>query len=103
MCDEDDHRKDIFCAIISRRETLITRPRAPMREVAKAFYEGIWALLLPVIGAAAPPCDAPLERYLHQQVGRPWDAVYAEICAGIDRRSTAWAAGGAVLPMSMRP
>lgn len=30
----------------------------------------------------------PLERYLHRQVGRPWDAVYSEICAGIDRRST---------------
>lgn len=30
----------------------------------------------------------PLERYLHRQVGRPWDAVYSEICAGIDRRNT---------------
>lgn len=30
----------------------------------------------------------PLERYLHGQVGRPWDKVYSEICAGIDRRST---------------
>lgn len=30
----------------------------------------------------------PLERYLGAQVGRPWDKVYADICAGIDRRST---------------
>lgn len=30
----------------------------------------------------------PLERYLHQQVGRQWDVVYSEVCAGIDRRST---------------
>jgi hypothetical protein len=30
----------------------------------------------------------PLERYLHRQVGRPWDVVYSEVCAGIDRRST---------------
>lgn len=30
----------------------------------------------------------PLERYLHRQIGRPWDKVYAEICAGIDRRNT---------------
>jgi hypothetical protein len=30
----------------------------------------------------------PLERYLQQQIGRPWDKVYSEICAGIDRRST---------------
>jgi hypothetical protein len=31
---------------------------------------------------------SPLERYLHGQVGRPWDRVYAEICERIDRRST---------------
>ncbi|NUO77723.1 MAG: hypothetical protein HOQ32_17145 [Lysobacter sp.] len=30
----------------------------------------------------------PLERYLHAQVGRPWDRVYSELCAGIDRRNT---------------
>ena len=31
---------------------------------------------------------APLRRFLASQVGRPWDAVYAELCAGIDRRNT---------------
>jgi hypothetical protein len=30
----------------------------------------------------------PLERYLHTQVGRPWDKVYSEICRTIDGRST---------------
>lgn len=30
---------------------------------------------------------APLRRWLHQQVQRPWDAVYAELCRGIDRRN----------------
>lgn len=30
----------------------------------------------------------PLERYLAAQVGRPWDKVYAEICANLDRRNT---------------
>lgn len=30
----------------------------------------------------------PLERFLAAQVGRPWDKVYGEICANIDRRST---------------
>lgn len=35
--------------LVSNRETLIIRPRAPRKEVVKAFYEGIWALLLPVI------------------------------------------------------
>lgn len=30
----------------------------------------------------------PLERYLRQQVGRPWDKVFSEICQGIDRRNT---------------
>lgn len=31
---------------------------------------------------------APLRRYLHAQVGRPWNKVFSEICAGIDRRNT---------------
>ena len=31
---------------------------------------------------------APLRRWLHKQVHRPWDKVYAELCSGIDRRST---------------
>lgn len=30
----------------------------------------------------------PLERWLHAQVGRPWDKVFAELCEVIDRRST---------------
>jgi hypothetical protein len=30
----------------------------------------------------------PLRRYRHAQVGRPWDKVYSEICATIDRRNT---------------
>lgn len=39
----------IAWSMIARRETLITRPRASIGEVSKAFYEGVWALLLPVI------------------------------------------------------
>lgn len=39
----------IAWSMIARRETLITRPRASFGEVSKAFYEGVWALLLPVI------------------------------------------------------
>ncbi|SEJ90899.1 MULTISPECIES: hypothetical protein [unclassified Variovorax] len=31
---------------------------------------------------------APLKRWLHKQVHRPWDKVYADLCSGIDRRST---------------
>src|SRR6266540_4244860 len=29
----------------------------------------------------------PLRRYLESQVGRPWDKVFSEICAHIDRNS----------------
>ena len=29
----------------------------------------------------------PLYRYLDRQVHRPWDKVYSELCAGLDRRS----------------
>ncbi len=35
--------------LVSNRENLITRPRAPLKEVLRTFYEGVWALLLPVI------------------------------------------------------
>jgi hypothetical protein len=31
---------------------------------------------------------APLRRYLRTQIGRPWNKVFSEICAGIDRRNT---------------
>jgi hypothetical protein len=31
---------------------------------------------------------APLRRYLYAQIGRPWNKVFSEICAGIDRRNT---------------
>jgi len=30
----------------------------------------------------------PLRRYLHAQTGRPWNKVFSEICASIDRRNT---------------
>ncbi|MFT3807038.1 hypothetical protein [Arenimonas sp.] len=30
---------------------------------------------------------SPLKRFLHRQIGRPWDKVYSEICAQIDRRN----------------
>ena len=35
--------------LVSRRGALTTTERAPLRELLKAFKEGIWALLLPVI------------------------------------------------------
>jgi len=31
---------------------------------------------------------APLKRFIASQVNRPWDKVYSEICANIDRRNT---------------
>ncbi|MEJ8847828.1 hypothetical protein [Variovorax rhizosphaerae] len=31
---------------------------------------------------------APLKRWLHKQVDRPWDKVHADLCAGIDKRNT---------------
>lgn len=31
---------------------------------------------------------APMRRYLHAQIGRPWNKVFSEICADIDRRNT---------------
>ena len=26
---------------------------------------------------------APIRRFLHKQVGRPWDKIYSEICSGL--------------------
>jgi hypothetical protein len=31
---------------------------------------------------------SPLKRWLESQANRPWDKVYAELCANIDRRNT---------------
>ena len=31
---------------------------------------------------------SPLKRFLESQVNRPWDKVYSELCANIDRRNT---------------
>ncbi|MFN7923750.1 MAG: hypothetical protein U0Q16_26850 [Bryobacteraceae bacterium] len=45
--------------------------RAPRFEKKKSFNEHL----------------GPLRNYLVNQVGRPWDKVYSEICQGIDRRS----------------
>src|SRR5579884_2443965 len=28
----------------------------------------------------------PLRKFLHSRVGRPWDEVYSELCAGLDKR-----------------
>ena len=48
-------------------------------------------------GIRRPHCDDrksfnehlnPLKRFLHSQVGRPWDAVYSEICANLRPDST---------------
>src|SRR5437763_3866561 len=30
----------------------------------------------------------PLERFLRTNIGRPWDKVYSELCAGLDKRKT---------------
>jgi hypothetical protein len=51
----------------------------PSRERIKARWEGGSKYLNEHLG--------PLRRYLDEQVGRPWDRVFSEICAHIDRNS----------------
>ncbi len=51
----------------------------PSREGMKARWQGGTKLLNEHLG--------PLRRYLDANVGRPWDKVYSEICAHIDRNS----------------
>jgi hypothetical protein len=51
----------------------------PAREGIKACWQGRTKYLNEHLG--------PLRRYLDKQVGRPWDKVFSEICAHIDRNS----------------
>src|SRR5947209_9139325 len=51
----------------------------PSREGIKARWQGGTRELNEHLG--------PLRRYLDSQVGRPWDKVFSEICARIDRSS----------------
>jgi hypothetical protein len=81
-------RTDMYKVIVERprhwkeRETLALRLRndfdGPMRLGMRAGYGR------PVLNENL----TPLRRYLHAQLGRPWNKVFGEICAGIDRRNT---------------
>ncbi|MFZ1100419.1 MAG: hypothetical protein WAN26_13570 [Steroidobacteraceae bacterium] len=81
-------REDMYKVIVERprrgkeRDALAARLRndlgGPMRLGARAGY-GYRSLNENL---------APLRRYLHAQVGRPWNKVFSEICSGIDRRNT---------------
>lgn len=51
----------------------------PVREGIKACWQGRLRHLNEHLG--------PLRRYLDSQVGRPWDMVFSEICANINRNS----------------
>ncbi len=51
----------------------------PAREGIKLRWQGHTKWLNEHLG--------PLRRYLDKQVGRPWDKVFSEICAHIDRSS----------------
>ena len=51
----------------------------PAREGIQACWQGRTKYLNEHLG--------PLRRYLDKQVGRPWDKVFSEICAHIDRSS----------------
>jgi len=51
----------------------------PCREGIKACWQGRTKYLNEHLG--------PLRRYLDKQVGRPWNKVFSEICAHIDRSS----------------
>jgi len=53
----------------------------PQKLAIRAFYDRDWH------GKETRDHLSPLRRYLRSQVGRPWNTVYSEICAGIDRRS----------------
>jgi hypothetical protein len=63
------------------RKTLqrTARDELPKRERISAYHRGNSKALNEHLG--------PLRRYLFKQIGRPWDKVFAEICAHISRDS----------------
>ena len=66
--DEDGEK----CVDLVERAVLVQTPKArPVSWNRKEFGENL----------------NPLWRYLQKQVGRPWDAVYSEVCENMDRRS----------------
>jgi hypothetical protein len=81
-------RKDMYKVIVERprrgkeRDAIAARLRndldGPMRLGTRAGY-GYRSLNENL---------APLRRYLHAQLGRPWNKVFSEICSGLDRRNT---------------
>ena len=81
-------RSDMYKVIVERpRSGKRTRPAAlrlrndldgPMRLGMRACYDYL----------DLNENLQPLRRYLRAQLGRPWDKVYSEICARIDRRNT---------------
>jgi hypothetical protein len=81
-------RPDMYKVIVERpRSGKRTRPAAlrlrndmdgPMRLGMRAHYDYL----------DLNENLQPLRRYLRAQIGRPWNKVYSEICARIDRRNT---------------
>lgn len=81
-------RKDMFKVIVERPRHgghCRTERRTPVDEDSPARESLRWRHL---DRKGLNENLRPLERYLQRQVGRPWDKVYSELCAGIDRRST---------------
>lgn len=46
----------------------------------ESFHDGVGKLFTDVLG--------PLYRYLDRNVGRPWNKIYSEMCASLDKRKT---------------
>jgi len=84
-------RPDMFKVILERPRRGRPNDRAarrgrddldgPQKLAIRAFYDRDWH------GKETSDHLSPLRRYLRSQVGRPWNKVYSEICACIDRRS----------------
>ncbi len=93
-------REDMFKIIVERPRRRNGDPPVLSRD-GRHFRNRVWP---DEDGGNAPPhfgmkagyrnCKypnenlAPLQRWLASQVNRPWDKVYADLCANIDRRST---------------
>lgn len=82
-------RKDMYKIIVERPRRGRHWPASPRPRVDPEFSAGFEGLRRRHVERKSLNENLrPLQRYLHAQVGRPWDKVYASICAGIDRRNT---------------
>ncbi len=85
-------RPDFHKVLIERPRSGLRTKRQPLPRLRVADWDGE-EFVEPTLPRAQrtkyfDDLLGPLRKWLRKQVNRPWDKVYSELCAGIDRRTT---------------